>query len=137
MMDFVTAQIAARLGRVASEVRRTLKNPGAGAVHDLRVSIRRFLQSLRIFASLLPKKATKKIRRQLREVLKLAGRLRDYDIALQLLLKCGYPKGGEVSRRLLQEREQGEARLRQRLRRLERQNFSARWRSQLKLGVAA
>lgn len=135
MIAFVGSQVTARLDRVASEVRKTLKNADPDAVHDLRVAIRRLVQCLRIFESQLPKKASKKIRRQLRDVLQAAGRLRDYDIALELLLKCGYPRSGAASRRLLRERKQRESLLRERLRRLARRDFLRRWQSQLNLEV--
>jgi CHAD domain-containing protein len=137
MMDFVAGQVALRLTRVAREIRRCREKPDPDPVHDLRVSIRRFTQSLRTFELLLPRREVKKVRRQLRAVLKLAGTVRDYDIALELLAKSGYPDAGPVAGTLRVMRSQSVVPLTERLGRLDEREFAARWRSRLQLERAS
>jgi len=67
------------------QARRTLKSDDAEAVHDLRVAIRRFLQALQVFKTLLPGKERKKGRRSLKLLLTGAGAVRDCDVTLHFL----------------------------------------------------
>ena len=85
--SFAAEQAGRRLGRLAFQVNQTVKSRDAGAVHDLRVAIRRFSQVLRIFKSGFRTKEIRKIRRELKQTMKLAGEVRNCDIALKLLSK--------------------------------------------------
>jgi CHAD domain-containing protein len=76
--------------RVNVQARRTLKSDDAEAVHDLRVAIRRFLQALQVFKSLLPGKERKKGRRSLKMLLTEAGEVRNCDITLHFLGEKGH-----------------------------------------------
>lgn len=51
-------------------------------VHQLRVSTRRAAAALRIFAELVPRKAFKTLRKQLRRIRRAAGAARDWDVFL-------------------------------------------------------
>ncbi|MEJ7607159.1 MAG: CHAD domain-containing protein [Bryobacteraceae bacterium] len=55
------------------------------SVHRMRVAIRRFQQALRTFAQYLPPDGVTKVRKQLKQAMDYAGRLRNYDIALELV----------------------------------------------------
>ena len=55
-----------------------------GAIHDLRVSIRRLAQCFRVFRA-----PVKKLRRRLHKIMEHAGAVRNSDIALELLAECG------------------------------------------------
>ena len=73
------------IGKLAFEVLNTVRTADAETVHDLRVAIRRFNQSVAVFGSLLPKREVKRIRKRLRRVMESAGAIRDRDIALEFL----------------------------------------------------
>jgi len=75
------------LGRLAFQMNATMKSPDADAVHDLRVAIRRFSQSLIVFKDCFPGKEKRKIRRRLKRLMTLAGTARNYDVTLKLLAK--------------------------------------------------
>ena len=69
-------------------------------VHDLRVSIRRLQAALTAFPTFFPPAESRRILKQVRKILKLAGRVRDFDIALELVSESGIPEDAELSRRL-------------------------------------
>ena len=77
-----TAELLRRLDKQA---RAALKSDTAESVHDLRVAIRRFVQALRVFKSLLPAKERKQVRHRLKMVMARAGAVRDCDITLHLI----------------------------------------------------
>ena len=61
MDQFASAQAARLLGKLAIQVRHAAKHPNEDAIHDLRVSIRRFSQCLREFRQFFTRHQTKKI----------------------------------------------------------------------------
>ncbi len=79
--------IGQRLQRVHDEISATIENPAVDPVHDLRVSIRRASQALRLFSGLLPPKEPRKMRHALKAALDAAGRTRDLDVGAELLQK--------------------------------------------------
>lgn len=85
MCLYARGEIARRLDRVAAEIRRAAAGPDADAVHDLRVSIRRLSQALRVFSGLVPAEPARRLRKRLGAVLEAAGAVRDFDIAQELL----------------------------------------------------
>lgn len=85
--DFAASEINRLLRNLTTRIRQTLRSANADAVHDLRVSIRRFDQALLVFGDLLDKKAVRKTRRRLKEIMALAGAVRNCDIAEQLLAR--------------------------------------------------
>ncbi|MBK9171315.1 MAG: CHAD domain-containing protein [Bryobacterales bacterium] len=82
---FARRQARTLLKKLAGEIVRTAGEPDADAIHDLRVAIRRVSQCLSIFAPLYPKGEAKAIRKRLAAVRKLAGAVRDRDIAIEYL----------------------------------------------------
>lgn len=89
--EFARRETLARCERVLSEIDRISRNAGEDEVHDLRVSIRRFSQAVRIFEPLLPKRARKIVKRA-RILLTAAGEVRDLDVGVERLLKLGVPE---------------------------------------------
>jgi CHAD domain-containing protein len=81
------AQLRRLLATVDQERDRTLADPDASAVHDLRVSIRRLEQALERFGPHL--KGAHRLARTVRRWFKAAGRVRDRDITLDLMESCG------------------------------------------------
>jgi CHAD domain-containing protein len=133
MREFALLQTAVLLRRLAFDVHRAAKKGDQVAVHDLRVAIRRFSRSLRVFAQFYPAGSPKKIRRQLADWMKAAGGVRDRDIALQLLAQAGVPREAELAVRLEDERRQAGKELLRELRRFRTHNLSRKWRDQLQL----
>jgi CHAD domain-containing protein len=100
---FATAKIELLSRRLAFQFTRAQKQGDEPSIHDLRVAVRRFEQCSRVFRSVLAERGGKKRRRRLRALLKTAGKLRNLDIAMQLLLesKCN---DGNLHKRLMEER---------------------------------
>jgi CHAD domain-containing protein len=92
-----------RLRVLAASLRRAAKHPGkAELIHDLRVSIRRFTQVLRVFDGLFSH--SRKMRRRLRRVMNLCGEVRNCDIAVEVLAEAGAPVNHALEKRLNQRR---------------------------------
>jgi CHAD domain-containing protein len=78
------------LKRVSAAVRRATKRPrDPETAHRLRVAIRRFLQSVRMFDGLFTPHSVEKVRKPLRKLMSLSGAKRDYDVGLQVLEEAG------------------------------------------------
>lgn len=130
---YAREQAGARLERLARQVERAAARPDADAIHDLRVAIRRFGQSLRVFAPLFQARRRNRVRRRLRKVMDLGAAVRDRDIALELLARAGAPPGGAAVRRLKRERRDAEAELVAAVERWQQRGFAAKWREKLEL----
>jgi CHAD domain-containing protein len=72
---------------LAFQINQTVRSRNPEAVHDLRVAIRRFTQVLRLFKPCFHGKELRKIRRELKQMMDLAGEVRNCDIALKLMSK--------------------------------------------------
>lgn len=131
--SYARQQITARLGRLVFEVHRASRGMDVEAIHDLRVAIRRFSQSLAVFSSLLPKRPVKKVRRRLKRIRDAAGRVRDLDIAMALVESLEADKDGALRAHLAEARKQAEPALADELRRFTDSNQSEKWRAALGL----
>ncbi len=87
--EFARLETEARMARFFAELERATTQPDEEAVHDLRVSIRRFSQALRIFAPLFPGKAVKRIRARMKVVMDAAAVVRDLDVGMESLAGLG------------------------------------------------
>lgn len=108
------------------------KHRDEDAIHDLRVSIRRLSESLRVFHQFFPEDKVKRVRRRLRRLMDFAAVVRDRDIALQLLSGAGMPDG-DLAALVRQERDAAERELRLEIRHWKRRDYPARWPQRLKL----
>jgi len=126
-------QASRRLNRFAFELRRASRSPDPDAIHDLRVSIRRLSQCLKIFSGFFPARESKKVRRRLQKILDVAAEVRDRDIAMELVRKAGVSADSPVLARLADERKLAEKRMAAALKRWARRELSSRWRT--KLGI--
>ncbi len=88
MHKYVQEQTATLLRRLASSAHEAAALGTSDAVHDLRVGIRRLNQCLQLFAASFPKDKVRKIRRELKKVMDLAGEVRDLDITIELCKKA-------------------------------------------------
>jgi CHAD domain-containing protein len=135
--DYAAEQVARRLGRVAFEIHRAGRKTDDEAVHDLRVSIRRLTQALRVFSRLLPAREARKIRKRLGPLLKLAGRVRDIDVARELIAASRVPGTRTWTARLAAEREEARRALATEIYSFLSRDFTERWRERLQLGRTA
>ena len=131
MQKYAVEQTSALLARLAFRVCRTARRADAHSVHDLRVAIHRFAQSLRLFGEFLPKGECKKIRRRLRRIARAAAEVRNRDVALALCKEAGLPSTAAAASKLREERKEAEQKLIARLGRLAGRDFSRRWRQRL------
>ncbi|MBI3278352.1 MAG: CHAD domain-containing protein [Acidobacteria bacterium] len=70
-------------------IRQTANLRSEEAVHQLRVSLRRLQQGLRVFAKYLPRRGLSRVRKQVRTLLQAAAEVRSRDIAAQLIVDLG------------------------------------------------
>ncbi len=116
------------LDRAARELAAAARNPDAGAIHDVRVAIRRLLQCLDVCGPLLPARATRKIARKVHKVLRAAGEVRDFDIAIKLLKNSGMRGAGGLARELRSDRRGAAAEFRRALHKLDNGAALKGWR---------
>ncbi len=129
LASFAEAKTTERLRALTANVRLAKKHPGeAGPIHDLRVSIRRFNQSLRVFKDLWERSHYRKMRRRLRKLMELCGTVRNCDIAIQVLEEAGAPASGVLKAHLRKQRKHGESNLKDRL-----QDWDFHWRGWLEV----
>jgi CHAD domain-containing protein len=87
--SFAVAQATRLLERLAFQMNGAVHSPHAGAIHDLRVAMRRFSQVLSACKACFPARPVRKMRRRLKLIMTLAGEVRDTDVALQLIAAAG------------------------------------------------
>lgn len=133
MRDYARLQTAILLRRLAFQVNHASKSGTAEAVHDLRVAIRRFGACLRAFSHFYPRHISKRIRRRLKELMGLAGAVRNLDITLELLREAGLPPAAPLALRLGEERRRARAHLEHEIGRWKARAFSRKWRNSLEL----
>jgi CHAD domain-containing protein len=133
MRNYANDQLSGRLTRLAFEVRRAARNRRPDDVHDLRVSIRRFLQCLDAFRDCFPTRVAKKCRRRLRGIMELAAAVRDCDVTIALVSEAGAGSRSALLGWLTGTRATAMEALVEELRRLTRREFSRRWRDALEL----
>lgn len=133
MRDYARLQTAILLRRFAYEVGHTARSTSAEAIHDLRVSIRRLTVCLRVFRGFYPGHSGKRIRQRLEDLMDLAGRIRNLDIALELLEQAGVPQRTALAARVREERRRAANRLSREVRHWKGRGFSRKWRSRLEL----
>lgn len=124
---FGSAKVDALIAGFEAELQRVSKDQGEEPVHKLRVSIRRLQQALRVFRQFVDKKSSRKVRSQMRRVMKLAGTVREHDIGMQLLNKANLPHDGVREARDVHSRE---------LARVAGKLSTAKWRDSLGVGKA-
>jgi CHAD domain-containing protein len=133
MRRFTAEHVATLLRRLAFRMNRAARSGNPESLHDLRVTIRRFSEALRIFQEFFPHRKAKKIRRRLRNIMDLAAEIRNRDIALGILREAGIPAGAPLLTSLAQERKQAKERLTSHLRRRSLRDIVPEWRRRLDL----
>jgi CHAD domain-containing protein len=131
--DYATMQAAARLDRVAYQMGVMRKSRSPETVHELRVSIRRFMSCLKVYPQFFPAKESKKIRKRLKKVMKVAGEVRNRDIALHLGKQAELAKDSVVIDGLRRQRKQAAKELTGSLQAWSKRNVFPKWRRRLSL----
>jgi hypothetical protein len=133
MRAFALQQTRTLLRRLAYQVSRASRPGDMQVIEELRTAVERFTRCLRVFGQFLPEGKSRKVRRELKEVLDLAAAVRSCHIALELSREALLPAGSGLVLTFSRERKEAETRLRASLRRLGRRNFSQKWRAGLGL----
>jgi len=105
---FAQVALRERFAKLLAQIDRCSAKPGADEVHDLRVSIRRFSQALRIFTPMLAAKPVKAMRKALRPVMDAAACVRDLDVGVERLIEEGLEEHDPVVEEMRAERRRGE-----------------------------
>ncbi|HLK21484.1 MAG TPA: CHAD domain-containing protein [Bryobacteraceae bacterium] len=134
---FASQNATRLLGRLAFQMNSTRKSADADAVHDLRVSIRRFHQALTVFKSSFPGKDARKIRRRMKKLMTIAGEVRNLDIALKLLAKFRNQEAASLRSKLESQRKESERVLIGVLKRRIERKSSLKWRTALEGALAS
>src|SRR5215471_4850764 len=80
------AAVRQRLNRLAKELAGAARSPeDPDAVHDLRVAIRRFVESIKIFPEVCGQVQSRKFRRKLKPMLRALGEVRNFDVTTSVL----------------------------------------------------
>ncbi len=130
---YALAQISSLLDRVVYHVSRAAQSPDEKRVHEARGSLRRFVQALRFFRQFIPGEPSKRIRKRLKSIMNLSAEVRSRDIALHLLEESEAPDRTGVRKRMELERKASMKELAAALKRLNRRNYSVKWRESLRL----
>jgi CHAD domain-containing protein len=133
---FAREQADRLLGRLAFQIGRAIKSRNAEAIHDLRVTIRRFVQALRAFKPCFQGKALRKIRRELKQIIDVAGEVRNHDIALKLLAKSTRAERTGLQSKIQSGRREAERSLITLLKRWLERKSSLKWRTALEAAAA-
>ena len=94
--EFARYSLQRLLDRASQEWRHCAQVTDPDAIHDFRVSLRRFGEAIRLFKILLPKAGRRQVRRELRQAMRLAGRTRDVDIACEAFVDADTPLSPEL-----------------------------------------
>lgn len=133
MREYAVERIAALLQTFQSQLERAFTERDEDAIHDLRVSIRRLSEGLRVFRQFFPAAGRKKVRRRLKRLMDLAAAIRDRDIALQLLTAASLGQDS-LAEGVRRERQSAEHDLEVEVRRWIERETTSKWPA--KLGVA-
>jgi len=127
LQEFADGRAHELLARVNREMANVAQHNDVDAIHDLRVSIRRFTQALRALKDLFPKSEVKRMRRKLRTVMDVAAEIRNRDIALQLLLEAHITEASPLWQRVAAERDAARGDLTLLARQWRRRHLGTRW----------
>lgn len=128
---FASESVTKLLERLAYQVHHTVHTANAEAVHDLRVAIRRFAQSISLFKTAFTAKEVRKIRRRLKDLMELTNAPRDCDVALKLLEKREFTGLAALQHAIRARRKEALRMLVPALRRWGARESSAKWRAAL------
>jgi len=128
---YMQEQTAARLRKLAYELRNARQSMDEERVHDLRVATRRLMETLRVIKGVLPEEGVDAVLADLRKVMNAAGEVRSCDIAAELLRQAGALDISPLLTELAARRVLAERTLFERAHDAYRRNATQKWRSAL------
>jgi adenylate cyclase len=123
------------LGHLAFEINHAAKSRDPESIHDLRVSLRRFSQTLHLFRDCFPGKKIRKIDLRVKRVMRSADELRNFDTTLRLLFKARRSGSSALRSKLQARRKESERLLAGLLKRWTERKSSVKWRTALQGAV--
>ena len=133
LKDHVRSHTVVLLKGLAVQVRLASTRTDEESVHDLRVAIRRLRECLRMFKEIYPPAPRKKIRKELRKLMKSAELVRSADIALSLMKEAGVADTDAQVRDMRERRAAHRSALRGDLASFASQPYTKAWREALKV----
>ena len=116
------------LSELSGRVAETVRSCGEDQVHDLRVATRRFNQALRTFEACFEKRVIAKVGKRLKKTLRLAGCVRNLDVAMKHAARWKLPGQDHLTT----QRDEAARELTRWLARWVERGWTAHWRKQLK-----
>jgi CHAD domain-containing protein len=109
------------------QIARAVRSQGVEEMHDLRVSIRRFTGILGTFKVCFPRSDSRRIRRTAKQIMVLAGEVRNYDIAIHLITRMAVPDSPAIVQLFQRRRKEAARILLASLRRWRQRGLAAGW----------
>jgi triphosphatase len=134
--QFASEKAGSLLRHLAFQINRTGKLCNADAVHDVRVAIRRFTQTIAVFEPYFPGKDIRKVRRRLKKIMVAAGELRNCDVALKFISKSRLSDLDQLESKLQSQRKESSRILISDLKRWTDRQMSLKWRAALESALA-
>ena len=132
MNEFVHKQTLAGLERFEQEVQKSAKDPkDAEAIHDLRVSMRRFSQCIEMFAGFIDPAAVGKVQKKMKRLMNRCGAVRNCDITLDLLKVVKVADDSRSVRAVTKQRDDAEQALTKQLKRWSGKDLKKDWSEKL------
>lgn len=128
---YTTVSAELLLELVAWQIAFTSQNQKPDAIHDLRVAIRRARNCLLVLGEFFSRRARREIRGRLRAINKLAGRVRDIDIAIEVMASVLRIPDRPIFRSFRRERRKAKRKLRKELWRWISRNELKEWHAEL------
>ena len=128
-LDFVHSHCWRHTERTAERLAGARADPTASAVHDLRVAARRLVYTLDCFSTLLDPDRAGDFRKRVKSLLSAARRVRELDVALELIPELDSGSGCLVADDLRQRRDTAARTMSERLERKGVQNLARKWHS--------
>jgi CHAD domain-containing protein len=105
-------------------------------VHELRVATRRAMAAMRLYAEMLPRRRAARMEKRLKQILRAAGKARDYDVLAQRLSDAPTdPEAQRFLKKVRARRQQAQQPIGAVYRRLKRDDCFDRWVKKLLRGV--
>jgi len=126
--EFAVEQAHRQLKHLGLQINRAIKSCNAGTVHDVRVAIRRFSQSIALCHAYgeMPRH-----RRRLKKIMSGAGDVRNCDVALKLVTKFRVPRAVHLRAKLESRRKESAGVLVGELKKWTERRISFKWKAAL------
>jgi CHAD domain-containing protein len=121
------------MNRLAKELTGAARSPeDPDAVHDLRVAIRRFVESIKIFPEVCGHSQSRKFRRKLKPLIRALGEVRNLDVTTGVLAAARIRPTPVITRQIQSEKRKAEKALTKILRSWRKRETLEEWRKDLK-----